>query len=149
MAATTELLSFGKQGILWWALWPRTVYPLQYHPHRLFHSSITCHGSSGISTSLSVALCLFSASRNQPSKAPAPSPGILARLFYRVSQESAPRAINPPLVNLTLFCPPWWSALLAPDSTCWLGPASPVCCGLLPPCWTAGSDPLPCQCALT
>lgn len=43
MAATTELLSFGKQGILWWALWPRTVYPLQYHPHWLFHSSITCH----------------------------------------------------------------------------------------------------------
>lgn len=53
--------------------------------------------SSGISTSLSMALCLFSASRNQPSKVPAPSPGILARLFYRVSQESAPGAINPPL----------------------------------------------------
>ena len=65
---------------------------------------VVYHGSCGISASLSVALCLFCAFRNDARNMLAPSPASRARVLYHVFQEIVPQEIKSPLFNLVL-CP--------------------------------------------
>lgn len=97
-ALLSAVSSGGFPGLLWF------IY--QHHPPQRFSPSpLICHGAPGISTSLSVASCLFLAFRNHPRNVSVPSPGILARVLYHVAWESAPKVINLSLFNL-MSCPP-------------------------------------------
>lgn len=157
MAATVELLSFGKQCLLLWRV---------FWPHMYAHYGITRTGFFILLLSAMALLeCLLRLEwpiafslllgiilvKRLHSVSWDPCQAILSCIPGECSQSDKP-SISQPYVLPSLMESPREPGHVAPPHSSLHMLArcpSPLCCGLLPPCWATGSDPLLCRGAST